>query len=51
MFWYYDFDSVDRQVFVHYEMSISKICKLARGYTYQVASRELSFAAACSEKE
>ena len=40
-----------RQVFVHYEMSISKICKLARGYTYQVASRELSFAAACSEKE
>ena len=39
-----------RQVFVHY-MSILMICKLTRGYIYQVASREFSFDATCSEKE
>ena len=27
------------------------ICKLTRGYIYQVASREFPFAATCSEKE
>ena len=39
-----------RQVFVHY-MSILMIWKLTRGYIYQVASREFSFDATCSEKE
>ena len=40
-----------RQVFVHYLMSILMICKLTRGYIYQVASREFPFAATCSEKK
>ena len=40
-----------KQVFVHYLVSILMICKLTRGYIYQVASREFSFAATCSEKQ
>ena len=40
-----------RQVFVHYLMSILMICKLTRGYIYQVASREFPFAVTCSEKK
>ena len=40
-----------RQAFVHYLMSIILICTVARGYIYQVASREFPFAETCSEKE
>ena len=40
-----------RQVFGLYLVSILMICKKTRGYIYQVASREFSFAATCSEKE
>ena len=32
-------------------MSILMICKLTRGYNYQVASREFPFAATYSEKK
>ena len=40
-----------RRVFVHYLMSILMICKKTRGYIYQVASREFSFAATYFKKE